>query len=97
MDDAGFKLIKRTGDTGWMAKVGHLLVELLPLVIKCLGVVGTLALILVSGGIFAHNIDYFHHLLPTWPSILKETAIGLIAGLIAVGILTVGKKIFSRG
>ena len=97
MDDAGFKLIERTGDTGWVAKVGHLLVKLLPVVIKCLGVVGTLALILVSGGIFAHNIDYFHHLLPTWPSFVKEALIGLAAGLVAVAILTMGKKIFSRG
>src|SRR5690606_8478650 len=28
MDDAGFKLIKRTEDTGWLAKLGHLLVKL---------------------------------------------------------------------
>src|SRR5690606_16587138 len=97
MDDAGFKLIKRTEDTGWLAKLGHLLVKLLPLVIKCLGVVGTIALILVSGGIFVHNIDYFHHLLPTWPSLVKETLVGLAAGLVAVALLTAGKKIFSRG
>jgi len=97
MDDAGFKLIKRTQDTGWLAKVGHLLVNSLPIVIKCLGVIGTIALILVSGGIFVHNIDYLHHILGSWPSFLKEMAIGFVAGLIAVAILTVGKKMFVRG
>ncbi|GGC48370.1 membrane protein [Parapedobacter defluvii] len=97
MDDAGFNLIKRTQNKGWLAKLGHLLVNLLPVVIKCLGVIGTVALILVSGGIFVHNIDYLHHMLATWPSFLKEMAIGFVAGLIAVAILTIGKKVFFRG
>lgn len=97
MDDAGFRLIKRTQDTGWLAKLGHLLVKSLPIVIKSLGVIGTIALILVSGGIFVHNIDYFHHILASWPSFLKEMLIGFVVGLIAVAVLTAGKKIFSRG
>ncbi len=97
MDDAGFKLIKGTQDTGWLAKVGHLLVNSLPIVIKCLGVIGTIALVLVSGGIFVHNIDYLHDILASWPSFLKEMLIGFVAGLIAVAILTAGKKMFSRG
>lgn len=97
MDDAGFNLIKRTQNNGGLAKLGHLLVNSLPVVIKCLGVIGTIALILVSGGIFVHNIDYLHHTLATWPSFLKEMLIGFVAGLIAVAILTAGKKMFSRG
>jgi len=95
MDDTGFKLIKRSNDKGLVAKVGHMLVKALPLVIKGLAVIGTIALILVSGGIFSHNIDYFHHLVPSWPSIIKEFALGLIAGLVAVAIFTGGKKIYS--
>lgn len=95
MDDTGFKLIKRSNDKGLVAKVGHMLVKALPLVIKGLAVIGTIALILVSGGIFSHNIDYFHHLVPSWPSIIKEFALGLIAGLVAVALFTGGKKIYS--
>jgi predicted DNA repair protein MutK len=34
------------------SKLGHLLVKALPIIIKLLGVVGTIALILVAGGIF---------------------------------------------
>jgi predicted DNA repair protein MutK len=95
MDDAGLKLIKRSNDKGFLAALGNLLVKALPVVIKILAVVGTIALILVSGGIFVHNIEYLHHLLPKVPGILKEFCIGLIAGLIAVALFTVGKKLVS--
>ncbi|HMI02989.1 MAG TPA: DUF808 domain-containing protein [Pedobacter sp.] len=95
MDDTGYKLIKSSGDKGVFAGIGHLLVKSLPVIIRILSVVGTIALILVSGGIFAHNIEFLHHLLPNIPSIIKEFAIGLVAGLVALGILKIGKTIFS--
>lgn len=95
MDDAGFNLIKRSGDKGFFSALGHILVKALPIIIRILAVVGTIALILVSGGIFVHNIEFFHHILPNWPSIIKESAIGLIAGLIAVAVATGGKKVIS--
>lgn len=95
MDDAGFKLIKKSNDKGFLALLGNVLVKGLPIVIKFLAVVGTLALIMVSGGIFVHNIEYLHHLFPQLPSIVKEVGIGLLAGLAAVAVMTVGKKIFS--
>lgn len=95
MDDAGFKLIKKSNDKGSLSKLGHLLVKSLPIVIKILGFVGTIALLLVSGGIFVHNIDYLHHILPTVAPTIKEFAFGLMAGLMVVAILTVGKKVFS--
>jgi predicted DNA repair protein MutK len=95
MDDAGLKLIKRSNNKGFLAVVGNLLVKALPVVIKCLAVVGTLALIMVSGGIFVHNIEYLHHLFPQLPSIVKEVGIGLIVGLAAVAVMTIGKKLVS--
>ncbi|UHO36992.1 DUF808 domain-containing protein [Chryseobacterium capnotolerans] len=95
MDDAGFKLIKKSHDKGFFSKLGHLLVKALPVIIKILGVVGTIALILVSGGIFAHNIHYLHELLPTWPDILKEFTFGMVGGLAAVAVFTIGKLIYS--
>ena len=93
MDDAGYKLIKHTNNKGFLSKLGALLVKALPVIIKILGVVGTIALILVSGGIFIHYVDYFHHLLPGIPPIIKEILFGLVAGLIAVATITGGKKI----
>ncbi|MDV6167323.1 DUF808 family protein [Flavobacterium sp. DG1-102-2] len=97
MDDAGYKLIKHSQNKGFLSKVGAVLVKSLPIVIRILAVVGTIALILVSGGIFVHNIDYLHHIYPDLPSIIKEFSAGLIAGIIAVAITTGGKKIFSAG
>jgi predicted DNA repair protein MutK len=93
MDDAGYKLIKKSNNKGFLFSLGNTLVKALPLVIKFLGVVGTLALILVAGGIFAHNIDYFHHLLPQIPSVIKEAIIGLIIGVATVPLVSLIKKI----
>lgn len=94
MDDAGYRLIKHSGEKGFLNVVGNLLVKALPWVIKILAVVGTIALILVAGGIFVHNIEYLHHMLPTWPSIVKEFLAGLVVGLIAVALASIGKAIF---
>ncbi len=94
MDDAGYKLIKYGNGKGISAGLGHFLVKSLPVVIKSLSVIGTIALILVSGGIFVHNIDYIHHLFPSLPSVLKEFIVGLIAGVLVVVIVTVVKKFF---
>lgn len=95
MDDIGYKLITTSKGKGFVAKFGQFLVNLLPKVIRLLSVVGTLALILVAGGIFAHNIDFLHHFLPQVPSIIKEVGYGIIGGLIAVFFVTIIKKIVS--
>lgn len=96
MDDTGFKLIKHSNNQGFEAAVGRALVKALPLVIRTLAVVGTIALILVSGGIFTHNIESLHHFMPQIPGIVKEIMYGLIAGLLAVGLMTIGKLIFKK-
>lgn len=93
MDDLGYSLIRRTQNSGPLAKVGNMLVAALPVIIRILGVVGTLALLLVAGGIFTHNIHFLHDLLPTLPGIIKEFALGLIAGLIVAAIVTLFKRI----
>ncbi|RZJ64979.1 MAG: DUF808 family protein, partial [Flavobacterium sp.] len=93
MDDAGYNLIKRSNNKGFFAMLGQLLVKLLPIIIKLLAIVGTIALLLVAGGIFSHNIDYFHHLLPNVPTIAKEFLLGLGAGIVAVIIVLTAKKV----
>ncbi|KVV13657.1 DUF808 family protein [Flavobacterium sp. TAB 87] len=95
MDDTGYKLIKHSNNKGILAKVGTLLVKLLPMIIKFLSVVGTLALILVSGGIFVHNIEYVHHLMPQLPIVAQETFFGLVAGLLVFAVVAIFKKLFT--
>ncbi len=92
MDDAGYKLMKRGNNKGFLAGLGQLLVNLLPIVIKCLAVIGTIALLLVSGGLFAHNIHYFHDLWPDMYPMLKEFIIGFGAGALAVIVVMAVKK-----
>jgi len=96
MDDAGYNLIKRSKNKGFWSKFGNLLVKLLPIIIKVLAVVGTIALLMVSGGIFVHNIEYLHHIYPSVPSIIKELLIGLIAGIAVVAIVSGFKKVFGK-
>jgi predicted DNA repair protein MutK len=74
--------------------LGTFLIKALPVIIKILAVVGTLALIFVSGGIFVHNIDFLHHMLPSLPDLIKEFLAGLVAGLVMVALYTVGKAIY---
>lgn len=93
MDDAGFKLIKKSNNKGFLFSLGNILVKSLPVVIKILAIVGTIALILVSGGIFVHNIEYLHHIFPDVPSIIKELLIGIVVGLLMVIVITIGKKV----
>ena len=94
MDDAGFYLMRKSDNKGFMSSVGGILIKALPLVIKGLAVLGTIALILVSGGIFLHNIDYLHHLIPhSIPSTLAEFGVGIAFGLVAVLLMTGFKKI----
>jgi uncharacterized protein len=94
MDEFGLKLIALNEQTdSFSDKVGKLLVGALPWVIRLLGVVGTLALLLVSGGIFAHNLDFFHHLFESWPAIVKEFLIGLVVGILVMIPVLIFKKL----
>jgi len=92
MDDFGLNLIEKSNKKGLLNALGVLLVKALPIVIKTFSVVGTIALLLVSGGIFAHNIDYLHHILSAWPSIIKEFIFGVLGGIVALVLIAIVKK-----
>ncbi|NRR92027.1 DUF808 domain-containing protein [Winogradskyella undariae] len=85
MDDLGLKLIGKSDDgKGFLFGIGTFLVKALPMVIKSLSVIGTIALLLVAGGIFVHNIDYMHHFLEQIPSVLRDFIVGLAAGVVCL-------------
>ncbi len=97
MDELGYKLIGLNSKERSINKfIGNILVQALPKVIKSLAVIGTIALILVAGGIFAHNIDFLHHLFNQWPSTVKEFSFGLVIGFLVFGIVTLIKLIFGK-
>lgn len=96
MDDAGYRLIRWSGNKGIFTKIGKALVRLLPVVIKLMGIVGTIALILVAGGIFTHQTHYFENFIPNLLPILKEALIGLAAGLVVFLIIWPVQKLILK-
>ncbi|MFH4964327.1 DUF808 domain-containing protein [Gaetbulibacter sp. M235] len=95
MDDLGFKLLKQSkNQKNFLSVIGNFLIKSLPVVIKSLSVIGTIALILVAGGIFTHNIDFLHHFLEEIPLFIKDTIVGLTVGFIAFLIVESFKKSF---
>lgn len=100
MDDAGYFLQKKSKNKGFLNGLGQVLIKALPIIIKVLGVVGTIALLMVSGGIFHHHIEYIHHFIEenipeTIPEAIPQFVLGIVFGLAAVLLMTVGKKIVS--
>ena len=97
MDEAGLRLIKMsTSERSFAKTLGTILVQALPKVIKSLSVIGTIALLLVAGGIFAHEIPFLHNLIPQIPSIITEFIIGLVVGLLVLIMVTLVKKIIGK-
>ncbi|MEH1008523.1 MULTISPECIES: DUF808 domain-containing protein [unclassified Winogradskyella] len=95
MDDFGLQLInKSNGGKGVLFSIGTFLVWALPKLIKSLSVIGTIALLLVAGGIFVHNIEFLHHFLEQIPSILRDFIVGLAVGLVCLICVEIFKKIF---
>ena len=95
MDDMGYKLIK-ANKSKFAATLGMGLVNALPWVIKTLNVVGTVALILVAGGIFTHNLYFAHDLISGIPKMLADTAAGLVVGSVALLVVLLFNKIKSK-
>jgi predicted DNA repair protein MutK len=97
MDEAGLKLIQLSSKEGsFTKKIGTILVQALPKVIKSLSFIGTIALLLVAGGIFVHEIPFLHDILPQIPSIVTEFLLGLTFGAVVLGIVNLFKKIIGK-
>ncbi|MBK24656.1 MAG: hypothetical protein CME70_11730 [Halobacteriovorax sp.] len=75
IDDFGLFLMKKGH-----IKIGNSLVQAMPFIMKGLGIIGTLAMFLVGGGI----VDHTFHIEYIMPEILQNLIIGVLAGLICV-------------
>lgn len=110
LDDLGLYLLKQSvlGSFGSIKKaVGNGLLVFAPFLMKTLGLVGTIAMFLVGGGIIVHSIGFIHHAvyeivayfnglisinLTSVLSIIAEGLVGIIAGAIILPIVTVVSK-----
>lgn len=87
IDNVGFWFIDRGN-----IDLGNFLVSLMPKIIKTLTVIGTIAMILVGGGILVHNVEFIHHLtIESIPAIINEFIVGLVVGFIIIYLLKILK------
>jgi uncharacterized protein len=102
LDDAGLALSRKTSAAA--RSLGSGILKAAPLLMKFLGVAGTIAMFLVGGGILVHGIPPLAHfvhelegqvlgfLLP----MLVNGLTGVLAGAVILGVLSVGKRVTSR-
>ena len=88
IDDIGFRLIKISENKKGLVKTifyktGTGLVWVLPKLIKLIAIIGTLAMLLVGGGLFVHNIPSIHDFFHFLPNIISELIVGLTVGFVA--------------
>jgi predicted DNA repair protein MutK len=102
MDDAGLYLSQRGGAA--VRALGRVLLSAAPKLMKLLGVVGTVAMFMVGGGILTHGLpgahDIIHHaaeasgpvLGAIVPTVL-DALTGVLAGALALVVVTLGSKL----
>lgn len=99
LDDIGLWLIQKKN--AFSQAVGKGLLFTMPWFMKGLSVIGTIAMFLVGGGIFTHNLPIIHHFVETLNinpnfSFLVDLVVGIIVGTIACLIILPLIKVFSK-
>ncbi len=90
MDDFGLYLLEKN------IKAGAFLIKLLPKVIRGISIIGTIALLLVSGGIFSHYIPWIHEKVHNLPNILGDLIVGIAIGFAVLLPVILFKGIFKK-
>ena len=98
MDDTGMHLIERAKFMkGLIARASHItgeiLINALPKVIHLLGIIGTIAMLLVGGGLFVHNIDAIHHFISMLPTLVADLIVGLVIGMMLLASMKLIKSL----
>lgn len=90
IDDLGLALQRRGGVVG---RIGAGLVRFAPLLMKGLSVAGTIAVFLVGGGIFSHNVPMLHHAseaigarVGALGTSLFDGVVGVVLGIVLVAL-----------
>ena len=105
LDDAGLYLAAVEGEGAWrdwQRWLGARLLDFAPWLMKALGVIGTVAMFMVGGGILLHAVPPAHHLVAGWAELiaavelvgplfaaLTPTFVGMFIGIFA-GALVLG-------
>jgi predicted DNA repair protein MutK len=100
IDDLGFYIKNKSIIWTIKYKFWNFLIALLPQLIKALMIIWTLAMLLVAGWIFTHNIEVLHHFYDNNFSFLYlflfDMTISLIVGLILFSIFKLVQKFLKK-
>ncbi|MBL8330833.1 MAG: DUF808 domain-containing protein [Rubrivivax sp.] len=102
LDDLGLYLSRRAGAS---AALGRGILAAAPWLMKALSVLGTAAMFLVGGGILVHGLPFLHHLIEaqTAPlggllhlsaATLADAVVGIVAGALVLGGVTLARRVF---
>lgn len=94
LDDAGV-VLSAEHRSGTVKKIGRFLLAFAPYLMKALGIIGTIAMFLVGGGILTHGIPYLHHLqegMATGLPLLMDLAAGIAAGGLVFVLLKLARR-----
>lgn len=102
LDDIGFYLQEKKNLLS--RQIGNIFVKSMPKIIKIIGIVGTIAMLAVGGGIISHEthiLASLEHFLESLPLsglsiFLSEVILGAIVGYLAVKLLPILKPIFAK-
>jgi len=86
VDDFGLYLVKRGNK-----RLGMTLVQSMPHFMRALGVIGTLAMLLVGGGIIMHIFHAPYYL----NEHIQNLIAGIVLGLVSIALLKIVEKIFN--
>ena len=99
LDDIGFYLQEKK--SAMLKTIGDGFVKSMPYIIKTIGILGTIAMLAVGGGIISHETHILHsfdEILKAIPlgGFLSEIILGAIVGYVVVLIVPIISNIFSR-
>ncbi len=104
LDDAGLALNRDTGAGGWARfkrMLGTGILRSAPYLMKFLSIAGTAAMFLVGGSILVHGITALHHFIEpythgaagTLVSMLFDAAVGIVAGICVLLVVTLVSRL----
>ena len=104
LDDIGLWLAQKRSTVA--QQLGRFFLWLMPVLMKVLAFVGTLAMFLVGGAIVAHNLpaafglhhlyEVVAHILPTWLSGISSTVMDGLSGLVVGALVLVCVTVISK-
>jgi len=109
LDDLGLALHRQKDATS--RKLGAFILRAAPILMKSLSVIGTAAMFTVGGSIIAHGVPFIEHFVQGVGHSLSERSavlafigttvidalVGIVCGVIAVILFTLGKKVIGKG